>query len=140
MRAVEALPVLPWGFGKWLGICGPLIAEEIATARPGELFLGDNSGRPAMSPRPRLFARAEARGLAVLPGSDPLPFAGGREGRALWLRARGAVRCGGAVRRDWRALTGLSASPEPFGRLERWSTFVHRQIAMQLGKRRRARP
>jgi hypothetical protein len=141
VRAVGALPVLPWGFGKWLGIRGRLVAGQIATGRPGELFLGDNGGRPAMFPRPRLFARAEARGLAVLPGSDPLPFA-----REVAKAARyGFVLEGpfdaaapfAAIR---RVLTGLSASPEPFGRLERWSTFVHRQIAMQLGKRRRARP
>ena len=74
VRAAVALAVLPWGFGKWLGRRGRLVAEQIAAARPGDLFLGDNGGRLALSLRPRLFALAEARGLAVLPGSDPLPL------------------------------------------------------------------
>jgi hypothetical protein len=141
VRAAGALPALPWGFGKWLGRRGRLIAQQIASARPGELFLGDNGGRPALSPRPRLFALAEARGLAVLAGSDPLPFAQevakvARYGFVLQAPFDAAAPFAG-IR---RALAGLPRSPEPFGRLERWPTFVHRQIAMQLGKRRPARP
>jgi hypothetical protein len=141
VRAAGALPALPWGFGKWLGRRGRLIAQQIDSARPGELFLGDNGGRLALSPRPRLFALAEARGLAVLAGSDPLPFAQevakvARYGFVLQAPFDAAAPFAG-IR---RALAGLPRSPEPFGRLERWPTFVHRQIAMQLGKRRRARP
>ena len=141
VHAAGALPALPWGFGKWLGRRGRLIAQQIASARPGELFLGDSGGRLALSPRPRRFALAEARGLAVLPGSDPLPIAQevakvARYGFVLQAPFNAAAPFV-AIR---RALTGLARSPEPFGRLERWPTFVHRQIAMQLGKRRRARP
>jgi hypothetical protein len=39
-----------------------------------------------------------------------------------------------------RALAALAGSPEPFGRLERWHSFVHRQMTMQLAKRWPARP
>jgi len=141
VRAAGALPALPWGFGKWLGRRGRLVAQQIAGARPGELFLGDNGGRLALSPRPRLFALAEARGLAILPGSDPLPFAPevakvARYGFVLQVPFDAAAPFA-AIR---RALAGLAGSPEPFGRLERWPSFVHHQIAMQLEKRRRARP
>jgi hypothetical protein len=141
VRAAGALPVLPWGFGKWLGRRGRLIAQLIAEARPGELFLGDNGGRPEGSARPRLFAAAEARGIAVLPGSDPLPFPQevvkvARYGFAL-PGPLDAARPFAALR---RMLAGLAASPAPFGRLERWHSFVHRQVAMQLGKRRRPAP
>jgi hypothetical protein len=140
VRAAGALPALPWGFGKWLGRRGRLIAQQIASARPGELFLGDNGGRPALSPRPRLFALAEARGVAVLPGSDPLPIAQevskvARYGFVLQATFDAAAPFAG-IR---GALAGLAGSPEPFGRLERWPAFVHRQIAMQFEKRRRAR-
>jgi hypothetical protein len=140
VRAAGALPALPWGFGKWLGRRGRLITEQIAEARPGDLFLGDNGGRPAWSPRPRRFGLAEARGLAVLPGSDPLPFT---------QEVRKVARYGFALQAPFdpatpfapirRALVALDASPEPFGHLERWHSFVHRQIAMQLRNRRRAR-
>jgi hypothetical protein len=48
-----------------------MLDESDAAAR---LFLGDNSGRPILWPRPELFRFAESRGLKVLPGSDPLPI------------------------------------------------------------------
>jgi hypothetical protein len=141
VRGAGALPALPWGFGKWLGRRGRLIAQLIAEARPGELFLGDNGGRLAGSSRPRLFALAEERGLAVLPGSDPLPIAQevakvARYGFMLQAPFDQAAPFA-SIR---QALAGLAGSPEPFGRLERWHSFVHRQLAMQVGKRRRPGP
>lgn len=68
------LAVLPWGFGKWWGRRGAIVRRIVAAVEPGELFLGDNGNRPRFAPRPALFREAEARGLGVLPGSDPLPF------------------------------------------------------------------
>lgn len=140
VRAAGGLPVLPWGFGKWLGRRGRMVAEQVVGARPGELFLGDNGGRLAGSPRPRLFTQAEARGLAVLPGSDPLPFAqeAAKVGRyGFVLRAPFAPTAPFAAIRA--ALTTLAGSPRRFGRLERWPTFAHRQIAMQIAMQRAKR-
>ena len=76
-QVVEAdgLPVLPWGVGKWLGRRGRLVARELE-ARTGAVELGDNSGRPRLWPRPRLFQLAARRGVRVLPGTDPLPLPG----------------------------------------------------------------
>ena len=70
------LPVLPWALGKWLFARGKqverLLREESRMVRA----VGDSSMRPPCWPRPRAFKLAAQQGLAVLPGSDPLPFAG----------------------------------------------------------------
>lgn len=67
----DALVVLPWGVGKWIGKRGQLVDRLITTARPGRLLLGDNSGRPGFWRVPQF-----ASGLPVLAGSDPLPLKG----------------------------------------------------------------
>lgn len=69
-----ALAVIPWGFGKWWSARGRRVAEAIPGADRLRVFLGDNGGRLRHGPPPALFARAEALGFRVLPGSDPLPF------------------------------------------------------------------
>lgn len=71
MTAADAIVVLPWGVGKWLGKRGALVDRLIATARPDMLLLGDNGGRPGFWP-----VRQFKSGLSVLSGSDPLPLPG----------------------------------------------------------------
>lgn len=66
--AVNALPVLPWGVGKWLGKRGKLVQEQLKKAQ-FPLFSGDNGGRPSFWPLPDYFAQRPQ-----LPGSDPLPL------------------------------------------------------------------
>ena len=67
-----ALAVLPWGFGKWWFRRGRLISTAIEAHDPSRVSLGDNGGRPVASPTPKQFATAQARGYAILPGTDPL--------------------------------------------------------------------
>lgn len=67
----DALAVLPWGVGKWLGKRGKLIDDLIENSQPGSLFLGDNAGRPKLWGVPQFNSD-----LIVLPGSDPLPLNG----------------------------------------------------------------
>jgi hypothetical protein len=137
-RAAGALRVIPWGAGKWLLGRGRLLRDVIDRARPDEgLFLGDSGGRPSFWGRPRHFARAEARGLRVLPGTDPLPF-------PKQVARPGSYGFGMDVSLDpaWPA-EAISAALRvvglriiPFGRLERMLPFVRNQIGMQLRKRR----
>lgn len=67
----DALAVLPWGVGKWLGRRGRLVDKLIENSQPGRLFLGDNAGRPGLWSVPQFNSD-----LIVLPGSDPLPLNG----------------------------------------------------------------
>jgi hypothetical protein len=132
-----ALRVIPWGAGKWLFGRGRLLERLLEAARAGSgFFLGDSGGRPAFWANPRHFIRASRRGITVLRGTDPLPFAsqvtrpGAFGFRLAWW--------------DDRPLTGESIkaalrSPDveltPYGRLERLGPFVRHQFGMQRRKR-----
>jgi len=134
-----ALTALPWGFGKWWGARGGIIEGLIHSQRTRPLYIGDNGGRLSLSTRPRLFAVGERAGLKVLPGTDPLPFAG-QEHR---------VGTFGMILENWQPnepplaqlvqrLAGKGPAPRDFGRLTGMTDFVKLQIAMQLRKRRGA--
>jgi hypothetical protein len=76
VKNVGALPVLAWAPGKWFGKRGKIVRQLIDAAAPGELLIGDTSLRPTCWAEPLLMRRARRKGLRVLCGSDPLPFAG----------------------------------------------------------------
>lgn len=138
VRADGAMAGIPWGFGKWWFGRGRRVADVVSSAAPGEIFLGDNGGRPRVGIRPPLFRKAETRGIRVLPGSDPLPF----PDQARRPGTRGFV-LGAALSldhpvRDLRAaLYDPGVPTTPYGSGERIVPFVKCQIAMQLHKRRR---
>lgn len=71
----DAIPVIPWGFGKWLGRRGKILNNFLKTQKDSMIFLGDNSGRPSFLLFPHHFKVAKRNGINILPGSDPLPFA-----------------------------------------------------------------
>ncbi len=135
-RQRDAVALLPWGFGKWTGRRGAIAAELIEAARPGDLLLGDNAGRLNVSRTPALLGRGAAKGLAVLPGSDPLPFRAqqtkaGRYGFVLDAELD-EVRPTEALRQHLRALRGWQPV---FGRLETPAAFLWYQSAMHWRKR-----
>lgn len=69
-----AIPVIPWGFGKWTGRRARVLKDVLEANRLSPLFLGDNGGRPRFWPQPSFLRMARKKGLRLLPGSDPLPF------------------------------------------------------------------
>jgi hypothetical protein len=99
-------------------------------------FLGDNSGRPSFLPEPRQFGSAQASGIVVLPGSDPLPFpseVSRAGGFGCWIDAEISER---HPARDLRnILAGPGLVVHSYGRLETPFHFVRNQIKMQLWKR-----
>jgi hypothetical protein len=128
VRESGALPVLPWGFGKWWGQRGAVVTETLAM--DGELFLGDNGGR--LGPDPALFRRARKLGIRVLPGSDPLPFS-----RHAGLAGSYGFILPQAVDLDRPAATLLrrireSGQPRAFGRRAGLPRFLRDQVGMQL--------
>lgn len=70
----DAIPVIPWGVGKWLGRRGRVVKSFLRSATHETCFLGDILGRPPFWPRSSIFRMAAARGIGVLPGTDPLPL------------------------------------------------------------------
>jgi hypothetical protein len=135
-REAGAIAVVPWGFGKWSFGRGALVRRLVEEEDPATFFVGDNGGRPQWGPRPRAFALAEAHGIRVLPGSDPLPLPdhvdrAGSYGFAL--------ACPAALERPAGWLLGELRSPAtrpvPFGRGAPLLSFVRNQVLMQVRKR-----
>ena len=79
VRAAHALPVLPWGLGKWLGARGALMQQLVTEAQPGDFALADTYLLPVLARRPGLIRRAEKRGFRILAGTDPLGRRGEEE-------------------------------------------------------------
>jgi hypothetical protein len=134
VQEAEAIPVIPWGFGKWWLGRERLVREAVRAAAPGELYLGDNGGRPERAREPALFRHARERGLGVLPGSDPLPFRS-HESRAgsygFMLEADFLERPAAELRERLRS--GLQ--PSTYGARTSVPSFVASQLRMQLHKR-----
>ncbi|MFQ5742147.1 MAG: hypothetical protein ACE5HV_01025 [Acidobacteriota bacterium] len=141
-KAIEAIldgdgaAVIPWGFGKWWGRRGAVVAELLESPVHDRIFLGDNGGRPRLGPRPRLFDVARSRQVPILPGSDPLPFPwqqcnAGRRGFVAQVtldEARPAASIRGFLRR-------LRQQPLVYGKLETLPRFCRNQLAMLLRRK-----
>lgn len=133
VRWSGAVPVLPWGFGKWWFYRGSLIEGILRRPEPKWLFLGDNGGRPDLGSPPRLLREG---GVPVLPGSDPLPLPehAGRAGSYGFLVQDGVEesRPAAALRR-W--LRELSTQPPTFGGCQSLGRFCRDQMALRLRRR-----
>ncbi|MGB6167560.1 MAG: hypothetical protein WBF52_08235 [Geitlerinemataceae cyanobacterium] len=134
------IPVIPWGFGKWFGHRGALLSNLLQQEDSPTFFLGDNSGRPVFWPRPPLFEQAEQKGMMVLPGTDPLPFASqfSRPGK-FGFAMSGNFDPAKPAESVKNLLKDASTSIQPYGALENPWQFVQNQIAMQLVKRKRTK-
>lgn len=133
VRAAEALPVLPWGFGKWTGRRGKRLRRYLASQDPSECWLGDNGGRMRGIGRPALLSEAEERGARILPGTDPFPvgtdyrrvgsFGCLLEGRVDPLEPWGSIQAELHERRS---------SPSPYGTANGWLRFCIYQARIRL--------
>ncbi|HED54797.1 MAG TPA: hypothetical protein ENJ00_11440 [Phycisphaerales bacterium] len=72
---MDAITVLPWGFGKWTGQRRSLMLKLIRDFGPRGVAIGDSAGRPRGLPAGPIFREAIRLGLPILPGTDPLPIA-----------------------------------------------------------------
>lgn len=133
--AAGALTVLPWGVGKWTGRRRMLIHQLFREFLNERLYAGDNGGRLAWSPRPRLLTQAECHGRLVLPGSDPLPLPAevSKPGRYGFVAGVDLDRrMPFSALRRW--LDQQTESPRPYGQLERPLVFIGHQIAIRMRK------
>ncbi len=139
VKAAGALPVIPWGFGKWWGGRGKLLAEVVAHGEPGSLYIGDCAARPQSSRTPAILKQAANRGILILPGTDPLPFAShagiaGGYGFALQVRPNAQTPAADLI----CALRELREQPRVFGSRTSWPGFIRSQVGMQLRRFRRS--
>jgi hypothetical protein len=140
IRASGALPVVPWGLGKWWGRRGRLLNGLLETEVPGGFFLGDNGGRPDALPRSSLFDKARRLGIRDLPGSDPFPFARevARTGSRGFVIRRALERAIPAAS-FLAVLRDPGFCPESYGAGEKILPFLGKQLGIQLHKHRSGR-
>lgn len=138
-HAAGAVPVIPWGFGKWTLHRGSVVAAAVRGGA-GRLFLGDNGGR--FGHEPPLFVVARRAGIPVLPGSDPLPFARHqRRVGSFGFVADVAVDLQKPSQQLRQWLSHLKVQPGAYGTRVGFGAFVRDQVGMQLLKHgRRLRP
>ena len=130
-----AIPVLPWGVGKWLGGRGSILNQFIKENRYPNVFLGDNGGRPCFWGMPSHFRLGQDHGFKILPGSDPLPLPSeywrpGSFGSII----EGDVTLRSPAQHIKDRLKKLHKSPERYGDLEGPIRFLKHQLLMHLRK------
>jgi len=133
VRNAGALPVLPWGVGKWLGKRGTVVRRVLSSGKPNCLFLGDISSRPAFWPKGSLFRFARDRGIRVLPGTDPLPLDSevGRPGSCGFYLDQPLSVAQPATDLK-RLLRQPGVIPRPYGRREKFLRFIRNQLLIRL--------
>lgn len=132
----EALVMLPWGFGKWIGQRGRAVSSAYDRYALEGLYLADTGARSSFLKPPRAFIRSVAESHPVLVGSDPFPF----KDQLETIATHGFVIEDLPKQPTWRDLHGairsLHGQPHRFGRPLKPDTFARLQIKMQLRKRR----
>jgi hypothetical protein len=141
IRNNDAIPVIPWGAGKWMGKRGTLLTNIISRYPANYFMLGDNGGRPKFWPSPTQFAQARSRGTQILPGSDPLPLLNEstRPG-SFGFTLPGSVtkdRPGSYLK---KLVADSESQKDPFGIRHGLSTFIANQLALRLRKRCHTQP
>jgi glycerol-3-phosphate dehydrogenase len=140
----DGVPVLPWGFGKWSGRRGGIVAammsrlasDGLGPSGAARVFLGDNGNRPGLWPAHRHLQSAPEAGILVLPGSDPLPFGHHAErAGSFGFRLTGALELARPAASIRATLVSLGGSPPPFGERVGMAEFILSQVGMQMRKR-----
>jgi hypothetical protein len=136
VAAAQALPVLPWGFGKWVGRRGRIVHDLLAEGRSTVPFIGDNGGRLRWWPTPASFAVATGHGIPVLAGSDPLPFASELSSVGSYgLKLNGEFDPSQPAASVRTLLGRRSLGQQNFGHTESLFRFCMNQLRIQLRNR-----
>lgn len=132
----HAIPVIPWGFGKWWGSRGDILSNTLSNFAAENLFLGDNSGRPWFLGKPKHFDVAESEQRRILPGSDPLPFASEttRPGSVGFYLTE-AFDKNTPANSICELLRNTNTTIDSYMHCERIVPFLRNQFAMQFKKR-----
>jgi hypothetical protein len=127
VRDAGAIPVLPWGVGKWSGERGRFVANAAARHR---VLLGDNAGRPHGWPAPALFQQH-----VVLAGTDPLRFSSEQESVGTYgFILEGLFDSERPASAIASALKELTQSPVTFGRRVSPFSFLRHQLGLRFSR------
>ena len=134
------IPVIPWGFGKWIGHRGTILTRLLDNNPFSALFLGDNGGRPVFWPMPPLFQQATQKGLQILPGTDPLPFADeSRRPGSFGFAVEGQLNRERPAESLKQMFLESTTSIQSYGTREQPLRFLRNQVSMQIVKRTRSK-
>jgi hypothetical protein len=130
-----AIPVIPWGFGKWTGKRGRILDNILERTESSTVFLGDNGGRPAFIPSPRHLTQGTKRAARVLAGSDPMPMASevNRVG-SFGLYLQDSIDLNYPARDLRQILQKSDSFLDTYGHFENFLAFFRKQIFMQMRK------
>ena len=130
-----ALPVLPWGVGKWIGTRGKIIKDYIENKRD-RIFLGDNSGRPEFWLNPEQFKLVNTKDIIIIRGSDPLPIKSQEKkiGKFGFL-INEEIDLDSPSNDLKKILSNLQKKPQNFGKLEGALNFFRHQFLLNFVKR-----
>ncbi|MGF1524780.1 MAG: hypothetical protein ACFBSF_20835 [Leptolyngbyaceae cyanobacterium] len=129
------LPVLPWGFGKWMGKRGKILQEILQSEQFSPLFLGDNGGRPSFWPTPPYFKGALDHNIPTLPGTDPLPLPSEYQRVGSYgFKISGTISSTQPGHDIRQRLLDSSQKIEAFGYLENPVKFMWNQLAIRAQK------
>ena len=128
-----AIPVIPWGAGKWLGARGRMIKQLLLNQDGPPFFLGDTRNRPVFWPKSSIFKRAADQGLKILPGSDPLPLSSQEKFPGSYgFGLRGDINAD----YPFASIKKLLFDPEtlvfPYGKGERSFPFFRDQVRLRI--------
>jgi hypothetical protein len=136
INRLEAMAVIPWGVGKWIGRRGSILKELLEKGNRPTFFLGDNGNRPIFWPKSNLFKQAEQKGRPILRGSDPLPFPSEIEriGR-FGIKFQGSIDPEYPDRDVKKIILEPSTNPIGYGSLEQPGRFFGNQLRVFVKKR-----
>jgi len=132
VRQHDAIPVIPWGFGKWWGKRGRVVSDCLAASSFQNIFLGDNWNRPQIFSEPPHFKLGTSKKVSILPGTDALPFKeqSGTTGQFGFILTAeiDLQRPGASLKKLIRSMMGQNRI---YGNRQRLRDFLRYQAAMQ---------
>jgi len=133
VRDTGGIPVVPWGFGKWVGRRGKVLNNLLDTAKSSDFFLGDSGNRPFFMPYPSQLKLAKNKNIRCLPGSDSLPVLDGykRPGNFGFI-LNNNLPDHNPSKFLKTELEHLPQGIQPYGKLEGLFPFIRNQIAVRL--------
>lgn len=130
-----AIAVLPWGVGKWVSRRKIMIKNFIEENNQLDFFLGDNSGRLNIWPKPKLFNLAKKYNKFILPGTDALDITSEVDKTGSYgFYLNSEISLDFPYRDLKKLLTEFDKQPSFFGKLETPFRFFVNQLQMQLKK------